>query len=216
MNIKPIVPAIIPSSLETAVEAIAKLEFSRELHLDVVDGAFVPYVSWPYKPLGEPQLISIWTDMFTLEVDLMVEKPLEAAQQWVAAGADMLVFHVETISVEEFVRFATNATVSVGIASNNDTPFSQLEPYLAAADYVQVMGIAKIGAQGQPLDERVFERIKVLRRRFSTHLISVDGSVNQTTISALSEAGAQRFICGSAIVKADHPQQAYTELLELL
>lgn len=216
MTSKPIVPAIIPSSLETAVATLAKLEFSRELHLDVVDGIFVPSTSWPYQPVGEAQLISIWTDMFALEVDLMVHNPLAAAADWISAGADMLVFHVETITVEAFTRFARQTTVSIGIASNNDTPFTELEPYIAAADYVQVMGIATIGAQGQPLDERVFERIKTIRSQYPTHLVSVDGSVNLATINQLSAAGAQRFICGSAIVAAPDPKRAYQNLLAAL
>jgi ribulose-phosphate 3-epimerase len=216
MTSKPIVPAIIPSSLEAAVATLAKLEFSRELHLDVVDGIFVPHISWPYKPVGEAQLIAIWTDMFTLEVDLMVHNPLEAAADWLAAGADMLVFHVETITVEAFTQFARQSTVSIGIASNNDTPFTELKPYLAAADYVQVMGIATIGAQGQPLDERAFERIKTIRSQYPTLLVSVDGSVNLATIGQLSAAGAQRFICGSAIVGAPDPQLAHQNLLAVL
>ncbi len=216
MNIKPIVPAIIPASLEAGVADIAKLEFSRELHLDVVDGVFVPFTSWPYAPNGDPQLISIWTDMFTLEVDLMVADPLPAARAWIAAGADMLVFHVETISPAAFLEFTKHASVSIGIASNNDTPLAQIEPYLAGADYVQLMGIAKIGSQGQPLDERVFGRIEFFRTKYPTHLISVDGSVNPSTLQALSTAGAQRFICGSAIVGADDPEQAYRDLLALL
>lgn len=216
MNIKPIVPAIIPESLEAAVAAISRLEFSRELHLDVVDGSFVPFTSWPYKPKADPQLISIWTDMFTLEVDLMVADPLPAAHAWLAAGADMLVFHVETISPAAFVAFAEHADVSVGVASNNDTPLANLEPYIAVADYIQVMGIKEIGTQGQPLDERVFDRIAFFRTNYPTHLLSVDGSVNLATIGALKEAGAQRFICGSAVVGAAKPEQAYKDLLSML
>ncbi len=212
MHIKPVVPAIIPQSLEAAVFDIGRLEFSRELHLDVVDGLFVPFTSWPYRPKGDPQLISIWTDMFTLEVDLMVQDPLMAAQAWVAAGADMLVFHAETISPEAFKKFAQHTTISIGIAANNDLPLDQLAPYVADADYVQVMGIAKIGAQGLPLDERVFERIAFFREHYPAHLLSVDGSVNPSTIKVLSEAGAGRFICGSAIIGTDDPEQAYRNL----
>lgn len=211
----PVVPAIIPKSAEE-VRVLAKtLSFSPELHLDVVDGVFVSAVSWPYSPTGNPVEVKSATDIYTLEVDLMVQNPLEAADTWLQAGADMLVFHVETISLDAFTRFAELTNISVGISALNDTSFSVLEPYLAVADYVQLMGIAKIGSQGQPFDTRVLERIALLKERYPLLMVSVDGSVNAETIPGLVKAGADRFICGSAIVHADNPESAHQALSKL-
>lgn len=208
----PIVPAIIPTSAADVSLLARALSFSPELHLDVVDGVFVPTISWPYQPAGIAKAVKTETDPFTLEVDLMVANPLPAADAWLEAGADMLVFHVETIPLPAFTRFVESTTISVGISALNDTPFPTLEPYLAVADYVQVMGIAKIGAQSQPFDERVIERIKVVKQAYPQLMVSVDGSVNEATIPQLVAAGADRFICGSAIIKADNKAAAYERL----
>jgi ribulose-phosphate 3-epimerase len=211
----PIVPAIIPKTEEELINIAKAMSFSPELHVDVVDGVFVPFVSWPYQPAGEPAAIKEYTDSYTLEVDLMVVSPVPAARVWREAGADMLVFHTETISLEDFQFAAAVEGCSYGISALNSTDYLLLKPYLQYADYVQVMGIAEIGAQGQSFDERVFERIKTIRADFPYLSITVDGSVNSATISRLVEAGADRFICGSAITKATDPLLAYSELLAL-
>lgn len=209
---KPIVPALIPKSAEALRTTLGQLKFSPEIHVDVVDGKFVPFVSWPYEPSGNPIEVKSSTDPYTLEVDLMVEDPLKVAEEWIKAGADMLVFHVETISYEDFLDFTMSTSISVGISALNDTPLEVFKPYIKVADAIQLMGIAKIGAQGLPLDERVFERIEELKREFPHHPITIDGSVNMETIKRLDKAGADRFICGSAIVKASDPLLAYQKL----
>lgn len=212
----PIVPAIIPTSASHLVSTLSGLGFSPEVHVDVVDGIFVPSVSWPYTPVGDPKQLKPVTDGFTLEIDLMVQNPLEAADVWTSAGADMLVFHIETIPLEAFKRFAESTKISLGVCALNDTPLETLFPYVEVADYVQVMGIAAIGAQGQPIDERVFERIKTLKENFGRLMVSVDGSVNKETISRLAKAGADRFICGSAIVGSENPKEAHAFLSSLI
>ena len=212
----PIVPALIPTSAEQIRSVLANLSFSPEIHIDVVDGKFVPFISWPYKEGGEPIEVHKTTDRFTLEVDLMVQSPLMAADSWLAAGADMLVFHTETIDLAAFTRFVESTRISIGISANNDSSLEDLAPYIEVADYIQIMGIAKIGSQGQPLDERVFERIAALKLKFPNHPITVDGSVNKETIVRLVKAGADRFICGSAIVGASNPEQAHSELSTLI
>jgi len=213
----PIVPALIPTSAEQIRSVLAALSFSPEIHIDVVDGNFVPFVSWPYtEEGGDPIEVHKTTDRFTLEVDLMVQSPLMAADSWLTAGADMLVFHTETIDLAAFTRFVESTRISIGICANNDTPLEVLVPYIEVADYIQLMGIAKIGSQGQPLDERVFERIAELKVKFPKHPITVDGSVNKETIVRLAKVGADRFICGSAIVGASNPEQAHLELAKLI
>ena len=209
---KPIVPAIIPQSAEALRSTLEKLKFSPEIHVDVVDGKFVPFVSWPYEPAGNPLQVKASTDSYTLEVDLMVEDPLKAAREWIKAGADMLVFHVENISYEDFSNFMKTTSISVSISALNETTLEIFKPYIKLADAIQIMGITKIGAQGQPLDERVFHRITELKRDFPRHPITIDGSVNRETIKRLSRAGADRFICGSAIVGAGDPLLAYQKL----
>ncbi len=212
----PIVPAVIPKSLSHIKTELPNLSFSQEIHVDVVDGKFVPFISWPYEPNGVPKEISSMTDSFTLEVDLMVDDPITAAEAWIEAGADMLVFHVETINLKSFIEFVKTSPVSIGVSSLNDTSLDILLSYLNVADYVQLMGIEKIGVQGQSFDERVFERINAIKESFPNHPITIDGSVNKETILSLKQAGVNRLIVGSAIVSAKNPYEAYKELMSLI
>ncbi len=212
MSIVPIVPAVIPESEAELIAFTKSLRFSHELHVDVVDGKFVPAISWPYEPWGEPIALKPHTDGYTLEVDLMVADPYNAANAWIKAGADMLVFHVETIDLPSFIDFSNFEDVSLGISFSGDTPLSAIVPYMEYADYVQVMGIHSIGTQGQPFDESVLQEIKILDPNIP---VSVDGSVNKETIKRLVQAGADRLIVGSAIVKQPDLEAAYRELVAL-
>ncbi len=212
----PIVPAIIPKSAEDLKQTLAKLPFVHEVQIDVVDGKFVPFTSWPYSPSGIPKDLKTETDKFTIEIDLMVKEPVVAATAWLEAGADMLVFHIESLSLERLKMFKATTSVSIGVSALNDTPLEVFLPYIEVADYVQLMGISQIGTQGQGFDERVLERIIAIKTKFKNKLISIDGSVNKNTILALKEAGADRFVTGSAILSAENPQQAYLELYSLI
>jgi ribulose-phosphate 3-epimerase len=197
-------------------ETCAQLAFSPEYHLDVVDGQFVPAASWPYSPVGHPAEVQQFTDAYTLEVDLMVLDPLPAAEAWEAAGADMLVFHIETVSVEDLAAFASRTRATIGVSLHGDTPLADLTPYVPFAEYVQLMGIRTIGAQGLPFDERVLEWIPAVQKLYPEMMVSVDGSVNATTLPRLVAAGANRFICGSAIVGQPDPAAAHAALRALI
>ncbi|NCN12129.1 hypothetical protein GW937_02290 [Candidatus Kaiserbacteria bacterium] len=216
MTYIPIIPAIIPKSREQIVALADRLSFAQELQLDVVDGVFVPTISWPYEPADEALSVKPQLDSYTLEVDLMVADPLSAATEWVIAGADMLVFHIETLSLEQFQTFAALTPVSVAVSAHGDTPLETLIAYAKDADYIQLMGIREIGAQGLPFDEDVLRKIAMLKERFPKKLISIDGSVNADTIVRLKNAGADRFVCGSAVTLQPDPEAAYYALAALI
>ncbi len=205
----PIVPAFIPTSVADLAASIYAVGHVPEVHVDVTDGQFVPYRSWPYITPDSPLSALSILEPFALEVDLMVSEPLPAAADWIRVGADRLVFHVETISLEAFTRFVDTTPVTVGIAANNDTDYDVLASYLAVADFVQVMGIAAIGVQGQPFDERAFSRIAAIQSDFPALPISIDGSVNSRTLPQLLACKLERYIVGSAIVGSDNPAEAY-------
>lgn len=216
MNYAPIVPAIIPASRDEVLKFADLLAFSRELQLDLVDGKFVDSVSWPYEPIGDPISVKPQLDAFTLEVDLMVVDPIPAATEWLKAGADMLVFHIETLDLETFKTFADSTNESVGVSAHGDTTLDRLSEYVEHADYIQLMGIYEIGAQGLPFDEGVIGKIEELKRRFPNKSITIDGSVNANTIARLHKAGADRFICGSAISLQPDPEAAHAALSALI
>ncbi len=214
----PIIPAIIPQSYADLMIQIGKISGLPEVHVDVVDGLFVPNISWPYNDNDNIDVTSAYEVLapFSLEVDLMVDKPLIAAHAWLKAGADQLVFHIETISISALKDFTDTHDVTVGVAVSSATPLENLYPYLAVADYVQVMGIAKIGAQGQPFDESVISRVVTLSDKFPHVPISMDGSVNVATLSRLKLLKLHRFIVGSAIMGVVNPKDAYSTLTKIL
>lgn len=212
----PIVPAIIPSTEKELIEVLGKLFFVNEIQIDVVDGLFVPNKSWPYQPLGIPLAVKPYTDKFTLEVDLMTNKPVVAAYEWVKAGADMLVFHIETIEFEVFKKFIENANISIGVSMSGDTKLEEFLPYAELADYVQLMGIASIGSQGQSFNKEVLSQIGFIKQKFPEKMISIDGSVNKETIVQLKKAGACRFVSGSAILGQENMEAAHAELSALV
>lgn len=210
----PIVPAIIPTSRCELIELTKTLHFSHELHLDLVDGIFVGQPSWPFGTASiRDELLSMkpHSDSYTLEVDLMVSDPIPIARLLIEAGADMLIFHIETVDLASFIDFVTYAPkqVTVGVSFHGETRVEAVLPYLAHADYVQVMGIHTIGMQGQPFDEAVFSKIKAIKEAAPECGISVDGSVNQSNAVRLVAAGADRLIVGSAIVKQSDMEAAY-------
>jgi ribulose-phosphate 3-epimerase len=212
----PVVPAIIPQSYDDLVAQISKISGLPEVHVDVVDGLFTPAISWPYIHNDDVTMAHDLLARFSLEVDLMVEAPLPAARAWLRAGADQLVFHIETITLEAFKEFVSECSVTVGVSLSSATPLTTLLPYLPFADYVQCMGIAAIGSQGQPFDDSVIARLQELKKNFPHLALSIDGSVNATTIPRLAPLGLSRLIVGSAIMGADDPKAAHRAFTELV
>lgn len=211
-----ILPAIIPKSAAHLTEVLATLSFANAIQIDVVDGKFAEPASWPYEPLGSPSEVKDTLQEFDVEVDLMVENPLEAVRAWRAVGARRFIFHIETLTGPEPLAALRKDGAVVGCSLSNTTPLASLDPYFPVADFIQVMGIAKIGGQGQTFDERALFRVAQLKARFPTLTISVDGSVNEETLPRLRAAGAVRFAVGSAILAADDPVVSYHALASLL
>jgi ribulose-phosphate 3-epimerase len=190
-----IIPAILPTSQgELVIRASQVLGLVPIIQVDVCDGIFVPsqthFDELPFR------------DQVQYELDLMVT--LVAAVQldaYIAMRPARIILHVEAI-VENpmmYIHQIKSAGIGVGLALSNATLITAIEPYLNEIDFVQCMGIAHSGFQGQPFDEMVLEKIKELREKYPALVISVDGAVNSYTISRLAQAGANRFVVGSAI-----------------
>lgn len=213
----PIVPAIIPTSLTHLKQSIDLVApFTHEVQVDIVDGTFVPFTSWPYGADAHIADLAVFTEEFFMEVDLMLMEPERVIRDYVDAGARMVVVHLESVrDLESIVALRKVSDFKLGFSINNDTPLATLTDVIVHADYVQLMGIAQIGSQGQPFDERVLERIKKLRKAYPTLLISIDGSVNIETVGRLAHAGASRCVSGSAILKQENPEEAYHTLTSL-
>ncbi len=214
----PIVPAIIPESFEILSKTLRSMApWAHEVQVDIVDGIFVPFTSWPYQGEGDITALRTCTEEFLIEVDLMVMKPEEVVEAYLRAGVRRIVIHLEsTNAIAEIRALKDRYDFRLGLSISNTTNLSILLSALQYGDYVQLMGIHDIGSQGQPFDGTVLTRIAELKRHTPDLLISIDGSVNEKTIPELLVAGADRFVSGSAILKSDNPERAFQKLTDLV
>lgn len=187
--------------------------FTHEVQVDIVDGEFVPFSSWPYDESGSISDLKSLTDEFLIEMDLMIQQPEKTVEQYLKAGVRRIVIHLEsTEQVREISQLKHNYDFRLGLSLNNDTDIQKLYEVIEYADYVQVMGIKEIGSQGQPFDTRALDRIRDLKNTFSRLMVSIDGSVNHETLSEIVKAGVDRCAVGSAILKSENMDEAYLEM----
>jgi len=230
-----IIPAIMPDTYEDLVQKASRVRAHVPLaQIDVMDGAFVKSKSWPYSEGGtrsEPHFVALmaqdeglpfWEEL-DYEIDLMIGEPEKHIDEWLPLGASRLIFHIESIKDQKkfwghdmWVPGARDIggemVVQLGLAINPDTALEAILPYMEKIDFVQCMGIARIGYQGQPFDERVLERVNAIRVQFPNLPISIDGAVNPETAGLLKHAGATRLVSGSAIFGAEDISSAILEL----
>jgi len=219
-----ILPAIMPDSIrDWEQKALYVKGLTQWAQVDVMDGQFVPSVSWPYihgaerefeALIHEEQGVPLW-DFFNYEVDLMVKKPERVIEDWIALGMQRIIVHIEsTDRMQDIIDLVKEKTgekgstwrVELGIAINTTTALETIEPYVDQVDCIQCMGIEKIGYQGQAFDERVLTHLFTLREKFPDSIISIDGSVNETTAPKLIAGGANRLVMGSALCNAENPE----------
>jgi ribulose-phosphate 3-epimerase len=207
-------PAILPSLLlcdfGNLEREVARLTAAgvKALHLDVMDGHFVPNFTYGF-PIVEA--LRKLTDL-PLDVHLMISDPLRYVPQFVEAGADLLTVHVEAVedprrALEEMHRTG----VAAGLAINPDTPLSTLDGCLDQCDLVLVMSV-QAGFGGQSFRPAAVDRLRQLRGTRSDLLLEVDGGINRETIQACARAGADLFVVGSGIFRAEDYAQAIGEL----
>ncbi len=218
VSIAPSLPAQSFTEIETLLKNLRGT--ATEVQIDIVDGVFVPFVSWPFTEndiQGALQKLSLYAKEFALEVDCMCMEPLLYLQTFVDVGVKRVIVHAGTTELyNECIAHAKSNEYQIGLGILNSTPRTFVEEYAPLFDFVQVMGIAQIGAQGQPFDEKTFETIKQLRASYPLLEIAVDGAVNEVTVVKLKEAGANRFAPGSYISKSSDPSASYQHLAELI
>lgn len=225
-----VIPAVLARDISDLRNKIANfVSVSKIVQIDICDGHFVPSYSWPMNKndvasvapiLEEEDGLPYW-DNLDFEFDLMVKDSIKQFDFFVRLGAKRLIFHLEAENEKDLIEFInsmdpyTRESVEIGIAINTTTPVEKLYPLINSIDFVQCMGIEHIGFQGEPFDERVLEQIKTLRSQYSDLVISIDGSVNEETAPLLVDAGANRLVIGSALMRSFDLKETIREFEEL-
>lgn len=182
------------------------------LHLDVMDGHFVPNFTY-----GIPIVAAVrkLTDL-PLDLHLMISQPERYLKQFREAGADIITIHVEaTPDPRLLLSQIRELGAGAGLALNPQTPLSEVQPYLNTCDLVLVMSVPA-GFGGQPFHRVALDKLRRLREIGGPDLLlEVDGGVNEQTIHECAASGAQLFVVGSALFRAASYSSALRELSAL-
>jgi pentose-5-phosphate-3-epimerase len=214
-----------PDLAELEKRTAAAMGFAPEIQLDAADGVFAPVTSWPYLEgqwTGLEEMAASGTklphaDKIRYEAHLMVNDPRPLGTLFAKIGCIRILPHIETFNgVDDaktmFAEWKAAGASEVGISLLLDTPLSEIDQYADMIDVVQLMSIAKVGAQGQPFDESIYSRIDELHATYPDMMVSVDGGVAENNVEMLTRAGANRLCVGSAISKAEDPAAAYAAI----
>ncbi|XP_015522667.2 ribulose-phosphate 3-epimerase [Neodiprion pinetum] len=181
------------------------------LHLDVMDGHFVPNLTFGH-PLVKCLRNKIKNAFF--ETHMMVSEP----EKWILpmsdAGVDQYTFHVEpVIDVPSVCRKIKETGMKVGIALKPGTPVNVVVDYIDMADMVLIMTVEP-GFGGQKFMEPMMNKVRWLRNNYPTLDIEVDGGVGLNTIHSCAEAGANMIVSGTAVIGAENPTKVMASLKE--
>ncbi len=194
--------SILSSSIK-AEDIVKKLDESgaEYIHVDIMDGKFVPNKTWSYSEIKK--IVSY--SSLTLDVHLMVKDPAKYIEDYALLNTTNLIFHYEAVKdIESMISLVKEYGLKVGIAINPDTSEEVLFPYLKDIDVALVMSVVP-GKSGQSFIENTLSKIKnlkneIIRQRVKT-IISVDGGINDETGLLCKEAGVDMLVSASYIHK---------------
>jgi len=228
-----VVPAVLPFSkqeFDGRLRLFSRIPSVTRVQIDVVDGRFASPASWPY--IAPEELLEMikrgemlpQVDRIEYEIDLMCLDAERAAGAWLELGVSRLTFHAE--STTDLPRLLASARkhygaggltplISFGLALNIASDLSLIEANLGEIEYVQFMGITKVGQQGKTFDRRVFEKVQVFHLRHPEIPIQVDGGISLENAKKLIALGVSNLVIGSAIVQSGDPVATVAAFEEL-
>ena len=211
-----IAPSILSADFTRLADEIAAVEAggAKVLHVDVMDGHFVPNIT-----IGLPVVKSLRkATTLTIDTHLMIEEPGRYAVEFVKAGADMVSVHVEAdVHLQRTLVAIREAGAKAGIAINPGTPLSALEEALPYADFVLLMSVNP-GFGGQSFIPTSLDKLRRLKRMITDRGLStkieIDGGIDAGNISEVVSSGADIIVAGSAVYGRGTPTESVKELID--
>ena len=209
MSIK-ISPSMLASDFANLESELKKCESAELIHLDVMDGHFVPNIT-----IGAPVIKAMKAVCdVPFDVHLMISEPLKYIKDFADAGADLITFHIESESdPQQTIDKITELGCKAALAVKTGTEIEAVYPYLEKLDMVLVMTVEP-GFGGQSFMADMMPKIEKLRAKCPDIDIQVDGGVNSQTIKTCAKAGANVFVAGSAVFKSENPAETIKLLKE--
>lgn len=196
-------PSILASDYANLQSELERISTSDLIHVDVMDGHFVPNIS-----IGAPVTAACKKVCdVPFDVHLMISNPLDYAEDFAKAGADIICFHSECDSdTEETIDKILSLGKKAGLAIKPATPIDEVVKYLDKLSMVLVMTVEP-GFGGQSFMESTMPKVEAIRKINPDIDIEVDGGINAETIKIAAKAGANVFVAGSAVFKSENPAE---------
>lgn len=209
MEIK-IAPSVLAADYANLETELKKCSGAQYIHLDVMDGHFVPNIS-----IGAPVIKAIKAvTKVPFDVHLMISEPLRYIDDFADAGADIICFHIESESdTQKTIDKIIESGCKAAVALKPKTPASAVIPYIDKLAMVLVMTVEP-GFGGQSFMADMMPKIEEIRKAAPDIDIEVDGGINAETIKTAAAAGANVFVAGSAVFKSEDPQKTIETLKE--
>ncbi|MGM0438710.1 MAG: ribulose-phosphate 3-epimerase [Bacillota bacterium] len=198
-------PSLLASDFSNLREEVKKVDNADYLHLDVMDGHFVPNLTFGPKLIGDLRKHS---DL-KFDTHLMIDNPEKYINTYAEAGSDLITIHEETSKhTHRLIQQIKNTGCRAGIALNPATPIDNLEYVLPELDLVLIMSVNP-GFGGQSFIPQILVKIErlatVIEKRGLDLKIAVDGGINENNIIDVVRSGADIIVAGSAIFKTNNP-----------